>query len=106
MQEPNQSLEEMVRNLPLEIRQEVRDFIEFLLEKRVRKPQAELSLEWRGALRDLRDQYTSQKFPDSGGQVQKAGRPKRSKNSSVKRTVTRSLVLTSSTKALKTLSIT
>jgi NAD(P)-dependent dehydrogenase (short-subunit alcohol dehydrogenase family) len=47
-----------------------------------------------------------QKFPDSGGQVQKAGRPKRSKNSSVKRTVTRSLVLTSSTKALKTLSIT
>ena len=59
MQEPNQSLEEMVRNLPLEIRQEVRDFIEFLLEKRVRKPQAELSLEWRGALRDLRDQYTS-----------------------------------------------
>ena len=59
MQEPSQPLEEMVRNLPLEFRQEVRDFIELLLEKRVRKPQAEPSLEWRGALRDLRDQYTS-----------------------------------------------
>ena len=59
MQKSSQPLEEMVKNLPLEIQEEVRDFVEFLLEKRIRKPQAKLRLEWRGALRDLRSQYTS-----------------------------------------------
>jgi hypothetical protein len=59
MQNPSQPLEDMVRDLPLELQEEVRDFIEFLLEKRVRKPQAKLRLEWRGALRELRGQYTS-----------------------------------------------
>jgi len=59
MHKPSQPLEEMVKNLPSEIQDEVRDFIEFLLEKRVRKPQAKLGLEWRGTLRDLRTQYTS-----------------------------------------------
>ena len=59
MQNPSQPLEDMVRNLPLEIQEEVRDFIEFLLQKRVRKPQAKLGLEWRGALRELRSQHTS-----------------------------------------------
>ncbi len=55
----NQTLEEMVNQLPPEMQDQVRDFIEFLLEKRVRKPQHELRLDWRGALRDLRDQYSS-----------------------------------------------
>jgi hypothetical protein len=59
MQQENQTLEEMVRQLTPEMQDEVRDFIEFLLEKRMRKPKAELKLDWRGALRDLRDQYTS-----------------------------------------------
>jgi hypothetical protein len=59
MQQQNRTLEEMVKQLPPEMQDEVRDFIEFLLEKRMRKPKAELKLDWRGALRDLRDQYTS-----------------------------------------------
>jgi hypothetical protein len=59
MQEQRQTLEEMVKELPLELREEVRDFVELLLEKRARKPKAKLSLSWRGALRDLREQYTS-----------------------------------------------
>jgi hypothetical protein len=59
VQNQRQPLEEMVKNLPLEIQEEVRDFVEFLLEKRVRKPKAKLRLDWIGALRDLRDEYTS-----------------------------------------------
>ena len=42
---------------------EVRDFVEFLLERRAAKLRAEkrgeLKLDWRRALRDLRDRYTS-----------------------------------------------
>jgi hypothetical protein len=33
--------------------------VQFLLEKRVRKPAERLGLDWRGALSDMRDQYTS-----------------------------------------------
>jgi hypothetical protein len=54
-----QPLEELVKELPLDLQDDVRDFVEFLLEKRVRKPKGKLTLEWKGALRDLRDQYTS-----------------------------------------------
>lgn len=56
------TLEELIDELPPELQREVRDFVEFLLEKRVAKPKAkkgELRLDWRGALRDLRDKYTS-----------------------------------------------
>jgi|UniRef100_A0A7C6EBM3 AAA+ ATPase superfamily predicted ATPase len=52
-------LEKMIERLPPELRQEVQDFIQFLLEKRIRKPKSKLRLDWRGALRDLRDQYNS-----------------------------------------------
>ncbi len=52
-------VEEMIKELPPELQQEVEDFVQFLLEKRVRKPKSPLKLDWRGALRDLRDQYTS-----------------------------------------------
>ncbi len=57
-----QTLKELVDQLPPELQQEVRDFVEFLLERRVAKLKAkkgELKLDWRGALRDLRDKYTS-----------------------------------------------
>jgi hypothetical protein len=59
MEEQTRSIEEMVQLLPVEIQDQVRDFIEFLLEKRSRKPEAKLKLDWRGALRDLREQYTA-----------------------------------------------
>jgi hypothetical protein len=59
MVKQRQPLEELVKELPLDLHEDVRDFVEFLLEKRVRKPKGKLTLEWKGALRDLRDQYTS-----------------------------------------------
>ena len=53
------TLEELIRELPPELRQEVADFVEFLLEKYRKKGKGQLQLDWRGALRDLRNQYTS-----------------------------------------------
>ncbi|MCD6219096.1 DUF2281 domain-containing protein [Candidatus Calescamantes bacterium] len=53
-------IKELVEQLPPDLEQEVRDFVEFLIEKRIgKKPKGNLKLEWRGALRDLRDKYTS-----------------------------------------------
>jgi len=54
------TLEERINALPLELRREVEDFVDFLLEKRTpqskaRKPR----LDWAGALSEYRDQYTS-----------------------------------------------
>lgn len=54
-----ETLEEKIKTLPPDLKQEVIDFIDFLLEKRKRKTQAKLSLSWFGKLSDLRDQYTS-----------------------------------------------
>jgi len=49
-----QTLEDLIEQLPPEFHQEVRDFVEFLLERRVARQKG-----GRGALRDLRDKYTS-----------------------------------------------
>jgi hypothetical protein len=50
---------EMIKELPPELQQEVEDFVQFLIEKRVRKPGRKLRQDWAGALRDYRDRYTS-----------------------------------------------
>ncbi|MGQ9628527.1 MAG: DUF2281 domain-containing protein [Anaerolineae bacterium] len=52
-------IEEMIKELPPELLQEVEDFVQFLLEKRTRKPKGKFKFDWEGALEDLRDQYTS-----------------------------------------------
>lgn len=54
-----QSLKELIEQLPLEFQQEVQDFIEFLLERRARRLKRRPKFEWAGALKDLRDHYTS-----------------------------------------------
>ncbi|MBM3182029.1 MAG: DUF2281 domain-containing protein [Chloroflexi bacterium] len=54
-----QTLKELIEQLQPDFQQEVRDFVEFLLEKQVGEPNGELKLDWRGSLRDLRDRYTS-----------------------------------------------
>lgn len=54
-----QSLKELTEKLPPELRQEVQDFVEFLLERRARRPKRKTRFEWAGALKDLRDRYTS-----------------------------------------------
>ena len=59
MQAQTKPLEELVKELPPEFRKEVRDFVEFLLEKRSRQIRGKPKFDWAGALKDLRDQYTS-----------------------------------------------
>jgi len=54
-----QTLKELIDRLPPELQQEVQDFAEFLLEKRARRPRRKPKFDWAGALRDLRDRYTS-----------------------------------------------
>jgi hypothetical protein len=59
MQAQTKPLEELVEELPPDCKEEVRDFVEFLLERRGRKRGGKLRQDWAGALKDLREQYTS-----------------------------------------------
>jgi len=54
-----ETLKEMIDKLPPELQSEVRDFVEFLVEKRKRKYGRKLRQDWAGALRDYREQYTA-----------------------------------------------
>jgi hypothetical protein len=54
-----QTFTELVGQLPPDAQQEVRDFIEFLLEKRRKRPKYKPNFDWAGALKDLRDQSSS-----------------------------------------------
>lgn len=51
--------EELVRELPTELQEEVRDFVVFLIEKKAKKKHGELKMDWAGALKDMREEYTS-----------------------------------------------
>ena len=53
------TVKELVEQLPPDIQQQVKEFAEFLLEKRRRKAKGKPDFDWAGALRDLRDDYTS-----------------------------------------------
>ena len=53
------SLQEMLRMLPPALQSEVRDFVAFLLEHRVKRQVLPMKFQWEGALKDLRGQYTS-----------------------------------------------
>ncbi len=53
------SLEDMIRELPPDMRAEVLDFVEFLIAKRSRRARETLRQDWAGALRAYREQYTS-----------------------------------------------
>ncbi len=52
-------IEEKIRKLPPNLRKEVEEFIEGLMEHPARSKKGQPQLKWRGALRDLRDKYTS-----------------------------------------------
>lgn len=54
-----QTLKELIDQLPPELQQEVRDFAEFLLEKKAKKAGRKLRQDWAGALREYKGQYTS-----------------------------------------------
>lgn len=53
------TIQEMIEELPPELKQEVEDFVHFLAQRRRRRPGKRLRQDWAGALRDLRDQYTA-----------------------------------------------
>jgi hypothetical protein len=55
----NLSLHEMLQKLPPELQTEVRDFVEFLLERKSTPHHRPMKFQWEGALKDLRGQYTS-----------------------------------------------
>lgn len=50
---------ELFKMLPDDLKREVLDYIEFLLEKRGIKRTGTLKMEWKGALKELREKYTS-----------------------------------------------
>ena len=54
------SVEKMIQDLPPDMRKEAMDFIEFLHYKyKNNKKDHKFNFSWVGALKDLRDQYTS-----------------------------------------------
>jgi len=54
-----QILTTLIDKLSPPARQEVQDFVQFLLSKQRPCPPRKPTLDWKGALKDLRDQYTS-----------------------------------------------
>jgi len=50
---------EVTKELPEELQTQVRNFALYLRDTQVSKPAGKMKLTWRGALRDLRDRYTS-----------------------------------------------
>lgn len=52
-------LEERIRELPPELVQEVDDFVELLRNKHREHVSRPPTLEWAGAIKELRDRYTS-----------------------------------------------
>nr|HDM58988.1 DUF2281 domain-containing protein [Bacillota bacterium] len=59
MQKTAKSLEEVVKELPPDLQEEVRDFANFLLQKRAARPRRKPKFDWARGLKELRDKYTS-----------------------------------------------
>jgi len=57
--EPMKTIDDLVKELPPELRGEVEDFIEFLIERRFKKTHGKPTFGWAGDLRDLKEKYTS-----------------------------------------------
>ncbi len=52
-------LENLIKELPPDLQQEVVDFVQFLLAKRGKQPGRKLRQDWGGALQEYRGQYTA-----------------------------------------------
>lgn len=52
-------IEEIIKDLPPELQQEVENFARSLAARREKKRPRKPTFRWAGALKDLRDQYTS-----------------------------------------------
>jgi len=53
------TLEELIKELPPELQQEVQDFARYLFETKVHPKQTKLRMEWAGGLAEFRGQFTS-----------------------------------------------
>ena len=53
------NLDQIIRELPPDLQKEVEDFVQFLKAKRLKHHRGKPSFSWAGALKDLRNQYTS-----------------------------------------------
>ncbi len=53
------TLEELIKELPPHLQEEVRDFAQFLADTKVRPKRKHLRMDWAGGLREYRDQFTS-----------------------------------------------
>jgi hypothetical protein len=53
------SFDELIKELPPELQQEVQDFASFLFETKVRPRRSKLRMEWAGGLSEFREQFTS-----------------------------------------------
>lgn len=53
------TLREMIEQLPPELEQEVKDFVEFLIHKHGQSHRNRLRMDWAGSLQEYRGQYTS-----------------------------------------------
>ena len=53
------TLEELIKELPPELQQEVQDFARYLFETKVQVRHAKLRMNWAGALSEFRGQFTS-----------------------------------------------
>lgn len=59
MSTQSKPLDELVRELPADSQEKVREFVEFLLRKRSTKAAGKLRQSWAGALSDFREEYSS-----------------------------------------------
>jgi hypothetical protein len=56
----SEELKELIEKLPPDLQKEVKDFVEFLVEKNIKRGEkGKLELSWRGALRELRNKFSS-----------------------------------------------
>ena len=68
-----ETIEEKIKKLPPDLKKEVEDFVDFLLEKMKKKTGKKLKLDWAGGLKEYKDKYTSlelQKKSLNGGETE------------------------------------
>lgn len=54
-----EEIDDMIKSLPPELKQEVKNYIEYLSHKHYHQKHDKLSLSWAGGLKKYRDKYTA-----------------------------------------------
>ena len=61
-------MENKIKTLPLELQQEVSDFVDFLIEKKsIPAQKRKLKQDWAGSLSEYRDQFTALQLQEKAG---------------------------------------